>query len=238
MIRYLKPVALTALILLLCAASLWQISRARAFQLFGEIIARVETREPVIALTFDDGPSPKYLGGVLQTLADHDVPATFFLVGSSIVEHPEAARTIASAGHEIGNHSFHHPRMVLMSQSRIADEITRTDTAIRDIGYDGPIQFRPPFGKKLIALPRYLAREGRATIMWDVEADDTVSRAMDGAGIAQTAIDDTRAGSIILLHVMYKSGAASRAALGPMIEGLKAKGFRFVRLTELLEMQP
>lgn len=211
-----------------------QISRSRTFQLFGEIIARVESVEPIIALTFDDGPGPKHLDSVLELLEEEDVVATFFLVGQAVRDHPDLTQAIAGQGHEIGNHSFTHPRMVMMSKRRIGQEIENTDKAIRDTGYTGPLLFRPPYGKKLFNLPRYLSEHERASIMWDIAPEKWNGSAEERAARIAT---EARPGSIVLFHVMYDSGTLSRAILPLTIKDLKAQGYTFVTVSKLLEQQ-
>ncbi|WP_224816315.1 polysaccharide deacetylase family protein [Hasllibacter sp. MH4015] len=226
----------TFLIAILCLALLvvgaYQLSRARSVQLFGEIVTRAETDRPVIALTFDDGPSARFTQPLLDALGD--VPATFFLVGQDIVANPEAAQAIVDAGHEVGNHSWSHPRMILMSPAEIHREIEDTDAAIRALGYDGPIHFRPPFGKKLIVLPWVLSRMGRPTIMWSLEPETDLGPGASAADIAAHVITRAGAGDIVLLHGMFSGSAATRDALPEIVEGLAARGFEFVTVSEIL----
>lgn len=85
-----------------------RVARARTFQVFGSIVPRVNVSEPVVALTFDDGPVPGPTDRVLRMLRDADVRATFFLNGQAVEEQPDEAAKIARAGHEIGNHTYSH----------------------------------------------------------------------------------------------------------------------------------
>jgi peptidoglycan/xylan/chitin deacetylase (PgdA/CDA1 family) len=218
------------------AYGVWALSRSRDFQLFGRIIPRIETSEKVIALTFDDGPTPAYTQGVLDVLRKKDVTATFFLMGVDVDAHPDETRAIIAAGHEIGNHTYTHPDMTFASEDQAADEITRTDDAIRRAGYTGDIHVRPPFGKKLIGLPLHLAKHDRPTITWDVEPESYGDIATDPAKIAAHVLEKTHPGSIIILHVMYDSREASRQALPAIIDGLKERGYRFATVSELLTL--
>lgn len=215
----------------------FMISRSRDFQLFGEIVKRVETTEQVVALTFDDGPTPNYTQGVLTVLAEKRVPATFFLTGREIEENPAEARAIVAAGHEVGNHSYSHSDMTLVDEGTAAREVERTDAAIRTAGYRGPIHFRAPFTKKLIGLPLYLAKHDRLTITTDVEPESYEDITADPRKIIRHVIEEAKPGSIILLHVMYESRKTSRQALTGIIDGLRAKGFRFVTVSELLALR-
>ncbi|SED17581.1 Peptidoglycan/xylan/chitin deacetylase, PgdA/CDA1 family [Amycolatopsis tolypomycina] len=225
--------AATALVVVIAGAyTLLQIADSRTFQFFGTLVNRVETGEKLVALTFDDGPDPAGTEPVLDTLKTRQVPATFFLIGRDIAAHPDLAKDIAAAGHELGNHSFSHDRMIGVTPSWVADEVEATDALIRATGYTGDIHFRPPNGKKLFALPRYLASHGRTTITWDVEPDSAGTP--DAATIAKTTVDQVRPGSIVLLHPMYAAREPTRQAIGPIVDALKQRGFRFVTVSQLL----
>jgi peptidoglycan/xylan/chitin deacetylase (PgdA/CDA1 family) len=207
---------------------------ARSLQMFGSIIDRVATSERVVALTFDDGPRREAVRALLPLLAAQHARATFFVEGRVIERDLTLAREIVAAGHELGNHSYSHKRMVLKSQRFIAEEIERTDQAIRAAGQVGTIYFRPPYGKKLIGLPRYLERHHRPTIMWDVEPDSGSSAEQ----IAAQVVRDTRPGAIILLHVMYASRRQTLDAIPAILHGLRARGYRFASMSELLLHRP
>ena len=232
-----KKTLITAVVLSAALYGLWQLSSARSFQLFGELVQRVETSDKVIALTFDDGPSKRYTDEVLTILAAEQVTATFFVTGKETTQNLPEARQLLAAGHQLGNHSYSHPRMLLMSQATVASEIEQTDAAIRDAGFSGDILFRPPYGKKLVMLPWYLAQHNRTTIMWDLEPETDPKLANDAQAMAAYVINNAKPGSIVLLHVMYQSRQASREALPLIIEGLKQEGYRFVTVSELLAMR-
>lgn len=232
-----KKTLITAVVLLATLYGIWQLSSARSFQLFGELIQRVDTKEKVIALTFDDGPSKRFIDEVLAILAAERVTATFFVTGKETKQNLPQARQLLAAGHQLGNHSYSHPRMLLMSPTAVAREIEQTDAAIRSAGYKGDILFRPPYGKKLLVLPWYLAKHNRTTIMWDLEPETDPKLADDAEAMAAYVINNAKPGSIVLLHVMYQSRQASREALPLIIEGLKQKGYRFVTVNELLALR-
>jgi peptidoglycan-N-acetylglucosamine deacetylase len=217
---------------------LLRLSSARDFQFFGGLTSAVETSEKVVALTFDDGPDPAGTAELLAVLAEKDVTATFYLIGRDIEAHPDLGRAIADAGHEIGNHTYSHERMVFVTPGFAAEEVERTDRVIRDTGYTGEITFRPPNGKKLLALPHYLAEHGRKTIMWDVEpnTDPEVDRSAEAT--ARHTAEHVVPGSIVLLHGMYQGREATRQALGPLIDQLRSRGYRFATVSELLTLGP
>lgn len=221
---------------LVLSVATFQLSRCPTYQLFGEIVPRVDTKEKVVALTFDDGPAPEF-AGLLETLRAKNVKATFFLIGAQIAEDRADARKIVEAGHQVGNHTWSHDRMVFKSPGFVAREIEDTDREIRKAGYRGEIEFRSPYGKKLVALPWYLAQHHRRNITWDVapEGDSKIDGHTDR--IVSYVLAHAREGSIILLHPMYRNRAPTRAAVAPIIDGLRARGFRFVTVHELLSLR-
>lgn len=143
-----------------------QISKSRSFQAFGEIVPRVNTSQKVVALTFDDGPTVEATDKILAELKDLNIRATFYLTGAELEQNPAEGRKIVAAGHEIGNHSYWHQRMMFVTPSFVEREIENTDRQIRATGFSGTIHFRPPFGKKLFVLPYYLSKTNRKTITW------------------------------------------------------------------------
>ncbi|MEM8579131.1 MAG: polysaccharide deacetylase family protein [Pseudomonadota bacterium] len=213
-----------------------QIARIEGFQLFGELIQRGPDTRRAVALTFDDGPT-RHTQTLLDALAAEDAKATFFLIGRDIERNPEQARAIAEAGHEIGNHSWNHRRLVYKAPWTIRRQIERTDAAIRDLGYDGPIAFRPPHGNKLIALPWVLSRMDRPNVMWSMDPDSVLGHTAPPEDMVRYITDTAQPGDIILLHGMYSGNASLRAALPDILRGLKAKGFALVTLDDLLRQE-
>jgi peptidoglycan/xylan/chitin deacetylase (PgdA/CDA1 family) len=213
------------------------VTSARTFQFFGGLTDRVETSSKVVALTFDDGPDPAGAKQLLDALAQEQVPATFYLIGQDIAKNPGLAHDIVTAGHELGNHTYSHERMVFVTPGFVAEEVERTDELIRQAGYRGEITFRPPNGKKLLALPYYLDEHNRKTIMWDVEPNTDPEVDASAQRIVDFTVERVRPGSIILLHGMYASREQSRLAVTPITERLKADGYRFVTVSELLTYQ-
>lgn len=215
---------------------LFQLSRSRTFQACGEIIARVDTPEKVVALTFDDGPARGFTDEILKILETEETSATFFLTGREINANLDETRRIVEAGHEIGNHSWSHARMVLKSPEFVRQEIQQTDEAITAAGYTSQTLFRPPYGKKLFVLPWYLARTGRTTITWDVEPESFPDIAADPEKITAHVLENAQPGSIILLHVMYDEDRKSLRAVRPIIKGRKQKGYGFVTVSDLVTL--
>ncbi len=220
--------------LLAIAFALSQVSKARCFALIGDLVCRVETDQRIVALSFDDGPTEHGVDWVLPILSRHEARATFFLIGAEVESRPALVRRLLAQGHEVGNHSFSHVRMVARLPGFYDKEIARTDAALRRAGAPGPVLFRPPYGRKLIGLPRAAERNGYRMIMWDVEDPAQAATPQD---YAEAVLREVRPGSIILMHVMYRANRLAREALPLVVEGLRARGYRIVTVGELLHLR-
>ena len=235
----LRTAARLALLLLIAAAlaaATFTLARSRTIQLFGRLVPRVATTERMVALTFDDGPTSERVDEILRALQSESARATFFVIGSHLLEDPEPGRRLVAAGHELGNHTFSHDRMVFRSQATYAAEITRTDSLIREAGHAGEILFRAPFTWKLAGLPWFLSRTGRTTVTCDVEPESDGQVAGSAERIQAHVLERVRPGSIVLLHVWYAGNGPSRAALPGILKGLRSRGYAFVTLSELLQL--
>ncbi|HEX5022364.1 MAG TPA: polysaccharide deacetylase family protein [Candidatus Binatia bacterium] len=211
-----------------------ELARSPTVQVFGRLVARVDASERVIALTFDDGPAMEVLNEIIEVLAARRVRATFFVTGAELAAVPDAGRKLVAAGHELGNHTYSHRRMVFKSSGFVRQEVEDTDALIRASGHMGEIYFRPPFGYKLLSLPWFLMRTGRTSVTWDIEPDSYPEVAASSSAIVAHVVERVQPGSIILLHVWYASRQTSLAAVPMIIDELKREGYRFVTLSELL----
>lgn len=227
-------VAIAIVLLAAAGGGLRTLARARRFQLLGRLVADVAIRDSLVALTVDDGPSAVMTDTVLAILGAHQAHATFFVTGRELAANSDAAARLVAAGHELGNHSYSHHAMIGMSPRHVREELARTDSLIHAAGERGPIYFRPPYGVKLIGLPWALWRADRTTVMWSLEPDSDAGVAASSDGIVNYVLSRVRPGAIVLLHCWYPSRATSRAALGPLIDSLHARGFRLVTVRELL----
>lgn len=210
---------------------------SKTFQLFGAIVPRVATESKVVALTFDDSPDPGATEELLSILERTDTKATFFLIGKQMNKHPEQTEKIITAGHELGNHTYTHYSLTFQSPDLIKREIELADKTIRAFGYNKPTHFRPPYGNKLLLLPLYLHMTDRNTIMWNIAPDDHPTIASNAEYMADHVEEEISPGSIIVMHPMYKHRKESLKAVEPIINRLKAKGYTFVTVTELLTYQ-
>ncbi|MBD7963570.1 polysaccharide deacetylase family protein [Fictibacillus norfolkensis] len=224
----------TIILLFALAYSGLKLSSSRDFQFFGGLVTSADTAEKVVALTFDDGPTDN-TDEILTILKEEGVKATFFVTGREIEKNMEDAKEIVAEGHELGNHSYSHERMVLKTPSYIKSEIERTDELIRKAGYEGIIQFRPPYGKKLIGLPYYFDKHDRKTILWNIEPETYPEVASNSTKIVKHVSENIQPGSIILLHVMYESRKESMKSVKGLIKDLKEKGYTFKTVSEMVE---
>ena len=222
--------ALCALLAVLFA--LFLLSKSRSFQVFGKLVTRVETPQKRIALTIDDGPTER-TKEILSALDELGVPATFFLCGGAMADRPEDARAIASAGHEIGNHTYSHQRMVLVSYGFCKDEVEKTNRLIREAGYAGTIYFRPPYFKRLFVLPWYLKEAGITTVLCDVEPETELGSDAPAGDLADLMVRQAKPGSILLMHAMYNENALDAIRLA--VPQLKAQGYEFVTTDQLIK---
>ena len=222
----------TALLLLAAAigAALFYVSRARCFALTGDLICRVETDKPMVALTLDDGPTEQGVTEALTALEARGARATFFLVGRHVAERPDLVGRIAAGGHEIGNHSLTHHWMMGRPSAFYDREIAETHRLLVEAGAPPPALFRPPYGKKLWGLGKAADRHGYRMVMIDVEEPTT----SDPRAYAEQMVRDAKPGSILIMHVMYRANGTARAALPLVIEGLQKRGFAVVSVGELL----
>jgi len=210
---------------------LLEASRAPCFTLAGSITCRVRTSQPMVALTFDDGPTSRGLDAALPALARAGAHATFFAIGSQVAAHPDLVRRIVAAGDEVGNHSWSHHRMVLHSTHFYDEEIVRTDVAIRAAGAPQPLLFRAPYTKKLIGLPLAVARHHERLIGAEIVDPPGVT---DPRTYATQIVREARPGSIILMHLMSEGNSTAREALPLVLDGLRRRGFRSVTVGELM----
>ncbi len=210
---------------------LHQRSGSNSFQWIGESVDRVSTRQPLVALTFDDGPRGPVSRRLLQELNRLNTKATFFLVGRQIKQHPQFTAELWRSGHQLGNHSFAHKAMDDGNLWRFWQEVRDTDRLIRQSGYQGPIHFRAPMGKKRLALPLVLALAQKKHVLWDVNSQDYKNIAPEL--MIQTVLQKVRPGSIVLLH----DRPNTVAALAGMVAGLRAKGYQLVTVDQLLAQQ-
>lgn len=210
-----------------------KLARTPKLQIIGELITQIHTPEKVVALTYDDGPSPEHTNQLLTLLERLQVKATFFVVGEKIEENPEILKSIVEQGHELGNHSYSHPEMIWKMPGFIKSEIEKTDQLLRQLGVQQEIHFRSPFGIKFLILPYFLNKMKKKNIMWNVDPKDY--QASSPEEISDYVIKNVVPGSIILLHDFERVDSPTIPATEVMIQKLQAKGYKFKTVSELIQ---
>src|SRR5205807_9554009 len=187
---------------------------------------------PYIAMTFDDGPSATLTPKLLDLLAAHHIKATFFVIGENVAEHPEIVARAAREGHEIANHSWSHPNFGKMSQESVRSQVQRTDDAIKSATGKRPTLLRPPSGLITEREKRWIHDEfGYDIILWDVDPLDW--KRPGPAVVRNRILKETRPGSIVLSHDIHPG---TIEAMPSTFNELEAKGFKFVTVSELIDM--
>jgi len=159
-----------------------------------------------IALTFDDGPHPTYTNTILDTLAQKNVRATFFVSGQKILLNPQIVKRASAEGHEIGNHAFNHTYAFLQSLTKHLEEISTTKKLIEDCTGKPNLFYRPPYGIVTPTLRSICKQLGLTIVLWSINSYDYTRR--PAASIIQHVIDRIAPGSIILFHDSHFKNSA------------------------------
>jgi peptidoglycan-N-acetylglucosamine deacetylase len=198
--------------------------------------AQLKPNQKVIALTFDDGPSPKNTTQILEILKKNHVKATFFVVGPMVQTYPQIAKQVVADGHDLGNHTWNHSYR-RMDQATAASEIDRTaDIIYKTTGVKTAL-FRPPGGYLNNGLADYAKNQNYAVMMWSSLCGDADRHTPQVAGMVNNVLKTATPGAIVLLHDGGGNRSRTVKALPQIIAGLKAKGYQFVTGSELLEIQ-
>jgi peptidoglycan-N-acetylglucosamine deacetylase len=185
-----------------------------------------------IAMTFDDGPDQKLTPKLLDLLAQHHIKVTFFVIGQNAAEHPDIVARAAKEGHEIGNHSWSHPNLGKMSDEAVRKQLRQTDDAIKAATGKRPTLIRPPYGSITTRQKRWINDEfGYRIVLWDVDPLDW--KRPGPAVVTNRIIKETRPGSIVLSHDIHPG---TIEAMHDTLDQLEAKGFKFVTVSELIDM--
>jgi peptidoglycan/xylan/chitin deacetylase (PgdA/CDA1 family) len=177
-------------------------SMSPASQLYGRTLTHGSDPSQM-ALTFDDGPNDPHTLHLLDVLAKHNAKATFFLIGKYVRQRPDIVRAIATAGHEIGNHTDSHPNLILVSSARLRQELADCNKALEDALGTKVTVFRPPFGGRRPNVLRTARALGLSPVMWSVTGYDwSAKSAAEIVRKVSGQVDSRRKaqGEIVLLH--------------------------------------
>lgn len=198
------------------------------------VLWRADTERKVMALTFDDGPGEELTPRLLEMLREAKVRATFLLVGRAARERPSLVREQIRDGHEVGNHSWSHRDLSLLSFDDLRRDLERTDEVLAELTGRRPAVVRPPFGRVNGALLQHTAIAGQQILMWDLRLREGD---LDSSGNVGWVTDNLRPGLILLGH---DAGSANRwigvDAVPGIIRAAKERGYEFLTASEMFSL--
>lgn len=197
------------------------------------VLIAVETDEPVVALSFDDGPDPRWTPALLDALHGAQARATFFVTGSQVRAHPDLVQRMAAEGHEVANHTDTHPRLEGLDDATVTRELTDAAAAIAAVGAPASPWFRPPLGRYDATTVDAADRVGLRTVGWTVCFERWLRRSPD-SGVAETAARVHPGGIIVAHDGGPPDRAATVAALPVLLQRLRSDGYRVATVGELL----
>lgn len=202
-------------------------------------IYRVKTARKIVALTFDDGPSPVWTPKILDELKEADVKATFFMVGHHVRKYPDIARRVAREGHAIANHGYAHSVVLYYTPAEIEEEIKYTEHVIRETTGQTTRLFRPPKAWLRDSTKEKIRSMGYEVVLWSLNSKDWVG--FSHRHIVRYLAARARGGDILLFHdsgnIFAREGGdrgQTVKAVALLIKALREKGFSFVTVEELM----
>ncbi|HEY9691514.1 MAG TPA: polysaccharide deacetylase family protein [Oculatellaceae cyanobacterium] len=202
----------------------------------GQVLKQVKlsSKEKAIALTFDDGPWPRSTLKILEILKKDNIKATFFMVGLPLKEYPQIAQQVVLDGHAVANHTWSH-RYRRMSPADAAREIEDTEALIYKITGLKPAIFRPPGGLMNNGVVDYAKKHKYFVAMWSSDSRDYSRPSVPG--LVKNVLKDAKPGGMVLMHDGGGDRAHTIKALPIIISQLKKRGYKFVTVPELLDLQ-
>ncbi len=179
-----------------------------------------------VALTYDDGPDPRYTEQILDVLAEEDIHATFFLMGKQVEQYPEIVKKMGNEGHLLGNHTYSHININRTPEIRVREEIGRTNQLICSSSGITPEFFRPPFGCNQEKLFKQM---GLIPVFWTLDTLDWQSQ--NAPAVVNHILKHVKDDDIILMHDEFASTVEATRILIPK---LKEMGYTFVTVDEIL----
>ena len=202
-------------------------------------IYRVKTRKKIVALTFDDGPSPEWTPQILDELKGANIRATFFMIGHHVKKYPAIARRVAQEGHVIGNHGYAHSVIFYYTPEELEEEIKYTEHIIKEVTGQTTRYYRPPKAWMRQSLKAEIKSLGYETVLWSLNSKDWVT--FNHRYMAKYLTMRVRSGDIILFHdsgnvLSTEGGDRSQtvAAIALLARRLRKRGFEFVDIEELI----
>lgn len=189
-----------------------------------------------VALTFDDGPHKEYTPEILDILKKYDAKATFFVIGSNAENCPEIIKREFDEGHEIGNHTYSHPKMREISLSQLTEEIEKTQRIVKDITGKAPVLFRSPGGYLDDGIIKTIENYECTPVLWSWRQDTRDWSRPPVKSVVDTVLNNLQNGDIILFHDYNLKGSPTPDALKVILPELIDRGYRFVTVSELMSL--
>ena len=195
---------------------------------FPGLVWRRDDGTRTVYLTFDDGPTEE-TPALLDLLARHDAPASFFFLGAAVRKHPDLARAARDAGHTVGQHTDTHPDPWKTAPTEVLAECAAATETIEDALGEGIGWMRPPYGHVTSTLRAWCDVRDQEIAMWDVMPGDFLPSST-AAGVADHVERRVRPGSLVVLHEGGHAERITPAALDRLLPRLAADGYRFAAL--------
>jgi peptidoglycan/xylan/chitin deacetylase (PgdA/CDA1 family) len=193
----------------------------------------VKITQKTLAMTFDDGPHPSLTPKLLDILKERNIKCTFFLIGQNVKAYPQIVRRIIAEGHEIGAHTYTHCSLTSRSDAQIRSELQRSEEVLMTAANYRPQLIRPPYGAINTRIKQLMFSEfGYSTIMWSVDPQDW--RRPGVSVVTSRLVSGARPGAIMLAHDIHPP---TIQAVPAMFDQLLAKGYQFVTVSQLMNME-
>ena len=214
------------------ALNLFSVFSSASSSIDADIYRKKENEQMKIALTFDDGPHPRYTPQILDILDEFGIKATFFVIGINAVNYPDTAMEIMRRGHEIGNHTYTHPHVSGVDSDSLKKEIEECESVIYELTDYKTKLFRPPEGMIDTDVRNVIHCLDYKVILWDVDTRDWAQTPAEK--IAEKVVSNVSSGDIILMHDYVSYNSPTPEALRIFIPKLLSMGYKFVVVSELI----
>ncbi|WP_397536505.1 polysaccharide deacetylase family protein [Rummeliibacillus pycnus] len=198
----------------------------------GQVLWDIQTEEKVIALTFDDGPDPRYTPEILDLLEKYDAKATFFVLGRSAEKYPKIIERAYDEGHELANHTYSHPFKA--RGKKLVDELKKTNDIIQGITGYSPVLFRPVGGIYTDEMINTAQKSGFKVVIWSWHLDTQDWKSPGVRKIVRKVLKGTTPGDVILFHDGGGNRTQTIKALEQILPVLQKQGYKFVTISELM----